>query len=81
MVELYIASTCPVCIKVVRAAEQMGLEEGRDYLLIDAARGTPGRQKVVDAGGKSMVPFLIDGSVSMYESDDIIDYLRRKIRS
>ena len=76
MIELYISRTCPFCIKVVRAAEQMGLEEGRDYLLIDAAHGTPGRQKVVDTGGRSMVPFLIDGTVSMYESDDIIDYLR-----
>ena len=78
MVELYISSTCWFCIKVVRAAEQMGLEEGRDYRLVDAVRGTPGRQKVVDTGGRSMVPFLIDGSVSMYESDDIIDYLRGK---
>ncbi len=77
MVELYITSTCPFCIKVVRAADQMGLEEGKDYLLVDAAHRTEARQKVIDTGGKSMVPFMIDGSVSMYESDDIIDYLRR----
>ncbi|MCG6929437.1 MAG: glutathione S-transferase N-terminal domain-containing protein [Desulfofustis sp.] len=81
MVELYIASTCPFCMKVIRAAEQMGLQEGKDYVIVDAAPGKPGRRKVVDTGGDSMVPFLIDGEVSMYESDDIIDYLRTKFVS
>jgi len=79
MVELYITSTCPFCIKVIRAADQMGLQEGKDYTIVDAAHGKPGRQKVIDTGGRSMVPFLIDGDVSMYESDDIIAYLRTKI--
>ncbi len=79
MVELYIASTCPFCIKVIRAADQMGLAEGKDYQIVDAAMGTPGRQTVVETGGKSMVPFLIDGDASMYESDDIIAYLRRHL--
>ncbi|MEJ2133852.1 MAG: glutathione S-transferase N-terminal domain-containing protein [Desulfofustis sp.] len=78
MVELYIASTCPFCIKVIRAAEEMGLTEGQDYQIVDAAQGTPGRKKVVDTGGKSMVPFLLDDGSWMYESDDIIDYLRDK---
>lgn len=81
MVELYIANTCPFCIKVIRAVEQMGLQEGKDYVIVDAAPGTPGRQKVLDTGGDSMVPFLIDGEVSMYESDDIIDYLRTNYAS
>ena len=65
-------------MKVMRAAEEMGLREERDYLIVDAAPGTPGRKKVVDTGGKSMVPFLMDGDHWMYESDDIIDYLRSK---
>jgi glutathione S-transferase len=76
MVDLYISATCPFCIKVIRAAEQMGLEEGRDYRIVDAAVGTPGRKTVVETGGKGMVPFLIDADISMYESDDIISYLR-----
>lgn len=79
MVELYITFTCPFCIKVIRMAEQMGLEEGKDFQIVDAAIGTPGRQKVIESGGKGMVPFLIDGDVSMYESDDIIAYLRKKL--
>lgn len=78
MVELYVTSTCPFCIKVIRESEAMGLVEGQDYLIVEAAHGTPGRKKVVDTGGKSMVPFLMDGESWMYESDDIIDYLRGK---
>ena len=81
MVELYLSSTCPFCIKVVRAAEAMGLKEDEDYRIIDAGPGTAGRQKVVDTGAKSMVPFLLDGDHWMYESDDIIDYLREKFES
>jgi glutathione S-transferase len=77
MIELYISSTCPFCIKVIRAAEQMGLAEGTDYRIVDAAVGTPGRKKVIETGGKAMVPFLIDGETRMYESDDIVAYLGR----
>jgi len=76
MIDIYISATCPFCIKVIKAAGQMGLEEGKDYQIVNAAIGTPGRKKVVDTGGKGMVPFLIDGDTSMYESDDIISYLR-----
>lgn len=76
MIELYISPTCPFCIKVIRAAEEMGLKEGADYRIVDASVGTPGRKKVVETGGKAMVPFLIDGETWMYESDDIIAYLR-----
>jgi glutathione S-transferase len=79
MVEIYFSGRCPFCIKVVRAAEQMGLVEGEDYRLIEAGPGTAGRQTVIDTGGREMVPFLIDGEVSMYESDDIIAYLRTRI--
>ena len=78
MIELYVSYACPFCMKVMRAAEEMGLREEKDYLIVDAAPGTPGRKKVVDTGGKSMVPFLMDGEHWMYESDDIIDYLRNK---
>lgn len=80
MVELYMTSTCPFCSKVIRAANQMGLNEGVDYRIVDADYGTEGRKKVIDTGGKAMVPFLVDGDAWMYESDDIIDYLQNKFK-
>lgn len=60
------------------AAGQLELVDGEDYEVIAAGPGTPGRLKVEKRGGKAMVPFLVDGETSMYESDDIIEYLRRK---
>ena len=78
MINLHISPTCPFCIKVLKAIEQMGLQEGIDYITIDSSPGTAGRAKVLQVGGKSMVPFLIDGDHFMYESDDIIAYFRNK---
>lgn len=75
MIQLYIRNSCPFCKKVLTAAEKNGLKEGKDFTVIDASSGTPGREVVLQVGGKPMVPFLIDGDVSMYESDDIIAYM------
>ncbi len=78
MIELYISATCPFCQKVERAARELGLIEGKDYKLIDARPNTPGRDVVLKTGGRAMVPFMIDGGTSMYESDDIITYLKNR---
>ena len=76
--QLYMSGPCPFCQKVLRAAQEIGLEEGKDFTVIDASPGTPGREVVLNTGGKAMVPFLVDGDTSMYESDDIIAYMKRK---
>ncbi len=78
MIQLYIREDCPFCQKVLVAALQIGLKEGEDYTVVDAAPGTLGRKVVLDVGGKAMVPFLRDGEFSMYESDDIVAYLKKK---
>lgn len=78
MIELYLSTRCPFCQKVLKAAGQMGLKEGKDFKVIDAGPGTPGRDVVLKVGGDTMVPFLIDGDVFMYESDDIIAYMKKK---
>jgi glutathione S-transferase len=78
MIQLYVSAGCPYCKKVEKAAGEMGLIEGSDFELVDAAPNTPGRDVLLKIGGKGMVPFLIDGEISMYESDDIIDYLKAK---
>ena len=62
------------------AVAELDLVEGKDFEIVSAGPGTPGRLIVEDRGGKAMVPFLIDGQISMYESDEIIDYLRQKSR-
>ncbi len=81
MVKLYLWDSCPYCRKVSRAVKGLGLAEGVDYEKIEAGAGTPGRMTVQHLGGKAMVPFLVDGDLRMYESDDIISYLQSKVRN
>lgn len=57
---------------------EMGLKPGVDYELVEASFGTPGRDEVIALGGKSQVPFLVDGDTQMYESDDILRYVIAK---
>lgn len=78
MVKIYQYDACPFCFKVRQSIAQMGLEQGKDYVLIEASHGSQGRKEVLKLGGKGQVPFLVDGDVNMYESDDIICYLANK---
>jgi glutathione S-transferase len=80
LIQLYLWDSCPFCTKVSRAVAELDLVEGRDFDIISAGPGTPGRLIVEERGAKAMVPFLIDGEISMYESDEIIDYLRKNSR-
>ena len=77
MLKLYTYDTCPYCAKVRIAFETMKVE----FEEIDAERGTPGSEELVKLGGKQQVPFLVDeeAGVSMYESNDIIEYARTRI--
>lgn len=81
MIEIFYRAGCPYCDKVLKAADRMGLISGQHYQAVDAGIGTPGRDTVIKLGGKAMVPFLKDGAHTMYESDDIIEYLRNKFTS
>jgi glutaredoxin 2 len=80
MIELYMRDGCPFCQKVVQAAGEFGFKE-EDFTVIDAAPETPGREVLLNRGGKPMVPFLIDGDTCMYESGDIITYLKNYPRT
>jgi glutathione S-transferase len=78
MMKLYQFSSCPYCAYVLEKFSDMGLVEGKDYKLVEASRGTSGREEVVRLGGLSQVPFLVDGDLRMYESMDIVEYVRNK---
>lgn len=77
MLKLYTYTYCPYCEKVRRVFQELGVS----YEEVDAERGTPGSEELLKLGGKQQVPFLVDEGtgVSMYESDDIIDYARTRI--
>ncbi|TGL57287.1 glutaredoxin [Leptospira ognonensis] len=78
MIKIYHYFGCPYCYRVLSALEALGLKVGKDYKLVEALRGSPGREEVVRLGGQSQVPFMVDGDVKMYESADIIHYLENK---
>lgn len=80
MLKIYQYSSCPFCSRVQRTLDMLGLKKNVDYQLIEASRGTPGRAEVEALGGMSQVPFLVDGDVRMYESADIIQYLKEKFK-
>ena len=71
--KLYMLETCPYCRKVINEIES----SGRTDIEFHNIRQNEGdRQELIRVGGKQQVPCLfIDGS-PMYESDNIVDWLR-----
>ena len=68
---LYYKKSCPVCQKVLRFMEA-------NHLTMDTRETTqPGNQNdLVRIGGKKQVPCLVINGKPLYESDDIVAYLR-----
>ena len=73
MFGLYILETCPYCKKVMSFMDEKGVK----YNKIDIA-DKKAEEALIQSGGKRQVPFLIDRdrNVQMYESADIIEYLK-----
>ena len=73
MLELYVLETCPYCQKVMKFLKENNIE----YIKHDVSepKNYDALQKI---GQKSQVPFLYDKDkkLKMYESDDIIEYLK-----
>ena len=75
MYNLYILKSCPFCKKVIDYMDSKNIS----YNILDVSEPN-NYQSLIDIGGKSQVPFLIDNEsgVNLYESDDIINYLNEK---
>lgn len=71
---LYYKKSCPYCQKVLRFMDDRKINlDMRDTL-------QPGNQNdLVCIGGKKQVPCLVIDGKAMYESDDIVSYLREKV--
>lgn len=74
MLTLYYKPACPYCQLVLGEAEEMGLQLNLKNVGVD----TVVVEELIARGGKNQVPYLvdIDREVEMYESNDIIRYLR-----
>ncbi|MDP2665054.1 MAG: glutathione S-transferase N-terminal domain-containing protein [bacterium] len=73
MLTLYVKTGCPYCIKVLNTGKELGISFEEKNIADDAVAA-----ELIKRGGKRQVPYLIDSekSVEMYESDDIVAYLR-----
>ena len=71
---LYEFERCPYCRKAREAFSELDI----DYVSHPCGRGSNNRDFVVKTGGKAQFPFLVDPNTGaqMYESEDIITYLR-----
>lgn len=77
---LYHSQTCWFCARVRHAMEELGIE----LALRDVDREPERRAELTNGGGKMQVPCLrmdgADGRTTwLYESADIIDYLREHV--
>lgn len=75
MLTLYVETGCPFCERVL----DTGVDLDIDFELKNIAE--PGViAELVERGGKQQVPFLVDdeNDVEMYESDDIVAYLKER---
>jgi len=73
MLDLYVSPYCPYCKKVITFLQDNDIE----YSEKDVSN-SENFDKLVSLGGKDQVPFLndTDNDVLMYESDDIIAYIK-----
>jgi glutaredoxin 3 len=74
MLTLYYKPTCPFCQRVLGEIEGLAV----DIDLKDMSADEATVAELVSVGGKRQVPFLIDHDhqEQMYESNDIIEYLK-----
>lgn len=76
MFNLYILESCPYCRKVMNFLDEKGVQ----YTKIDI-KNKANEEALIKIGGKRQVPFLIDTdrNIQMYESNDIIEYIKTVI--
>lgn len=73
MIDLFILESCPYCKKVMKYMDENNIK----YKKIDISNKAS-EESLVQIGGKRQVPFMIDQdrNIQMYESSDIIEYVK-----
>ena len=71
--ELYMFDTCPFCRRVLKYLDESGRT---DVELHNIHKSEADRQRLIEVGGVEQVPCLFIDGVPMYESLDIIAWLK-----
>lgn len=78
MLTLYVKTGCPFCEKVLATGGELGISFDQKNIAEPNIA-----EELIARGGKRQVPYLVDSEkgVEMYESNDIIAYLRGEQKS
>ena len=76
MIILYTLPQCPFCIKVLDFIQNHNIEFTNKNIEDEETK-----EELMNLCGKGQVPYLVDGEVSMHESDDIIEHLQQKLEN
>lgn len=71
--KLYMFETCPYCRKVIN---EINIEGRTDIEYHDIRKNEEDRLELIKVGGKQQVPCLFIDGCPMYESDDIVKWLK-----
>lgn len=71
--ELFKFDTCPYCQRVMQYISSVGR---RDVIYLDIHESAEADRRLVEVGGKRQVPCLFIDGEPMYESLDIIEWLK-----
>lgn len=72
MITLYGKTDCPYTAKAIAALDAHGLSFIKKNIADDEVAN-----ELIALGGKRQVPYIVDGDVQMYESDEIIAYIEK----
>lgn len=71
-VKLYTTENCPYCVKVKDFIKDNNIE----VEIVDATYDAKAKRDILMLGGKMQVPMLLIDGKGMYESSDIIEWLK-----
>jgi glutathione S-transferase len=72
-IKLYYLPTCPYSLKVLRFMEENGI-----IIDMESTTEPENRARLLAIGNRNQVPCLVIEGEALYESDDIINYLRKR---
>lgn len=75
--ELFYKESCPFCQKVMRFIDKHELRDKIEFF--DIVKDDSAKKRLVDEGGMNQVPCLFIDGKPMYESSDIIEYLKSEL--
>ena len=70
--KLFVGTVCPYCKKV----ENFMKEENIELEVVNINEDRDGLNELVERGGKRQIPCLYHDEEYLYESDDIIEFLK-----